>query len=98
MSRIDRAALRRLASKYIWWKTPDEALAMPERVIAQVMNIGDYADVQIIAHQMGDDVLRDVLTHAQAGQFDKRSWFYWNYRLGLASIDQVPAMPVRSFS
>lgn len=70
---------------------------MPQRVIAQVMNIGDYADVQTLVHLVGDDVLRDVLTHAQAGQFGERSWVYWNYRLGLASVDHVPAIPVRRF-
>jgi len=36
MTRINHEALRPLASKYLWWKTPEEALAMPERVIAQV--------------------------------------------------------------
>ena len=98
MVQIDRDALKRLASKYVWWKTPDEAVAMPDRVIAQVMNIGDYADVQTLVHQVGDDVLRDVLTHAQAGQFGERSWAYWNYRLGLASVDHVPPMPARRFA
>ena len=95
MGSIDRDALKRLASKYVWWKTPDEAVDMPERVIAQVMNIGDYADVQQLVHQVGDDVLREVIAHAQAGQFGERSWAYWNYRLGLASVDHVPPMPLR---
>ena len=95
MDQIDRNTLKYFASKYIWWKTPEEAVAMPDRVIAQVMNIGDYVDVQTLAHQVGDDVLLDVLTHAQAGQFGKRSWAYWNYRLGLASIDHLPPMPTR---
>ena len=85
------------ANKYVWWKTPDEALEMPDRVIAQVMDIGDYDDVQLLAHQVGDDVLRAVLTHAQAGQFSPRSWVYWHYRLGLATVDQVPPMPTRRF-
>ena len=98
MGQIDRDALKRLASKYVWWKTPDEAVAMPDRVIAQVMNIGDYADVQTLVHQVGDDVLRDVLTHAPAGQFGERFWAYWNYRLGLASVDHVPPMPARRFA
>ena len=98
MSQIDRDSLKRLASKYIWWKEPDEAVAMPERVIAQVMNIGDYSDVQTLAHQVGDDVLRQVLSHAQAGQFGERSWAYWNLRLGVAKVDHVPPMPVRKFS
>ena len=95
MSHIDREALKPLASKYIWWKTPDEAVDMPEHVIAQVMNIGDYTDVQQLAHQVGDDVLREVIAHAQAGQFDPRSWAYWHYRLGLAPVDHVPPLPVR---
>ncbi len=71
---------------------------MPERVIAQVMNIGDYADVQALATQVGDDMLRQVLAHAEAGQFTERSWAYWHYRLGLANVGQVPAMPARRFA
>ncbi len=98
MTPMDRDTLKPLARKYVWWKTPDEAVAMPERVIAQVMNIGDYADVQSLAEQVGDGILRDVLRHAEAGQFSKRSWAYWHYRLGLARVDQVPAMPVRRFA
>ena len=39
MVRVDRDALKPLARKYVWWKTPDEALSMPERVIAQVMTL-----------------------------------------------------------
>ena len=70
---------------------------MPERVIAQVMNIGDYADVQALAKQIGDAVLRHVVSHAQAGQFNERSWAYWHYRLGMAQLDQVPPLPVRTF-
>lgn len=98
MSQIDRDALKPLASKYVWWKTPDEAVATPQRVIAQVMNIGDYTDVQVLANQVGDDVLREVLRHAEAGQFSERSWAYWHYRLGLARVDQVPALPTRRFA
>jgi hypothetical protein len=95
---IDQGALKRLAGKYVWWKTPDEAIAMPGRVIAQVMNIGDYADVQALASQVGEDILREVIAHAEAGQFNARSWAYWHYRLGLACVDTVPALPSRSFS
>ena len=89
--------LMQLANKYIWWKSPQEALAMPERVMAQVMNIGDYSDVQLLANQVGNDVLREVIAHAEAGQFNERSWTYWLYRLGLAALEQVPPLPVRRF-
>jgi len=92
----DADTLKPLASKYIWWKSPEEAMAMPERVIAQVMNLGDHADIQSLAKQLGDEVLRKVLTHAQAGEFNERSWTYWHYRLGLSNAEQVPVMPHRS--
>jgi len=98
MMPISQESLKPFASKYIWWKTPDEAVAMPQRVIAQVMNIGDYADVQTLASQVGDEVLREVLSHAEAGQFNERSWAYWHYRLGLSSVEQVPALPERRFA
>jgi hypothetical protein len=93
----DRDLLKRLAAKYIWWQTPDEAVAWPARAIAQVMNIGDHDDAQLLAKQVGDDALREVLTHAQAGWFNDRSWHYWHYRLSLSKVNQVPPLPVRSF-
>lgn len=95
---INQEALKPFARKYVWWKTPDEAVTMPERVIAQVMDIGDYADVQRLVTQVGDVVLRQVLSRAEAGQFSERSWAYWHYRLGVAEVDRVPALPSRRFS
>lgn len=95
MIQVNQESLKPFASKYIWWKTPEEAVAMPERVIAQVMNIGDYSDVLSLASLVGDEVLREVLTRAEAGQFNERSWAYWHYRLGLSNVDQVPPLPVR---
>ena len=97
MERINPEALKYYAKKYIWWKTPDEAVTMPERVIAQVMNIGDYADVQMLVSQVGEEILRKVLSRAEAGQFNERSWAYWHYRLGVAVLDHVPALPARRF-
>ena len=96
MIQISQESLKPLASKYIWWKTPEEAVVMPERVIAQVMNIGDYDDVLELVERMGEDELRRVLAQAEIGQFNARSWTYWHYRLGLARPDQtVPALPKR---
>ena len=97
MDPIDHELLKLLASKYIWWKTPEEAIATPERVMAQVMNIGDFDDIQALDRMVGDEILRQVLTHAEAGQFDQRSWAYWHYRLGLADLERVPPLPRRAF-
>jgi len=93
-----RTLLLDLAEKYIWWKTPDDAVAMPERVMAQVMNIGAYDDVQILVKAVGRDALRKVIEHAEIGQFNERSWAYWHYRLGLATLGKLPPMPQRRFA
>jgi len=46
-------ALHRLAAKYIWWKSPEEAMRQPWLVAARVMDIGDWDDVQLLAGQTG---------------------------------------------
>jgi hypothetical protein len=94
---IPTEALLPLAARYIWWNSPAEAVAQPERVIAQVMNLGDHGDVESLATLVGDDMLREVIGHAEAGQFEERAWAYWHYRLGLAKLEQVPPLPRRTF-
>lgn len=90
--------LRLMAGKYLWWKTPEEALTMPDRIIAQVMNLGTFDDVEQLAALFGDERLGEVLTRAEPGVFDERSWAYWHYRLGLAEPEKLPPMPVRTFA
>ena len=68
---------------------------MPERVVAQVMDIGDFDDARALAEAVGDEYLRHVITHAEAGMFSRRSWVYWHYRLGLANPGDVIAMADR---
>jgi hypothetical protein len=89
--------LTSLARKYIWWKTPDDALLFPLRVVAQVMNIGDYDDVQALSIELTENSLKDVLLQAEAGQFSPKAWAYWHYRLGLSLPLEVPSMPSRKF-
>lgn len=95
MQELDQETLKYLARKYVWWKTPEQAAEKPARIVAQVMNIGDYDDVHNLAMRVGDDYLRAVIASAEAGQFSERSWTYWHYRLGLAKPDRVPALPKR---
>jgi hypothetical protein len=92
---LDADLLQKLARKYIWWKTSEEAVGLPERIVAQVMNIGDYDDVQSVVHAAGMAYLSEVLRHAEVGQFNARSWTYWHYRLGLSEPGKVPALPER---
>jgi hypothetical protein len=91
------ACLRRLASTYVWWETPEEAMQFPNRVAAQVMNLGVWNDLTELVEAAGDEYLRGVLQQVEAGQLDARSWNYWHYRLALAEYGKrpVPPMPVR---
>lgn len=97
-SGLDQDRLRALAAKYIWWQDPDQAIRRPQRVIAQVMNLGDFEDVQDLVAEAGHAALVETLRRAEAGQFNARSWHYWHYRLGLAQLGTVPPLPSRTFS
>ena len=84
---------------WILEETPDLLLVnKPPHVVVHRSRFGPWSSlVGACREYLGDDVLRKVLLQTQVGQFGKRSWAYWNYRLGLASVDDVPAMPVRRF-
>lgn len=84
-------------SHYIWWKSKEMTMRRPDLLIAKIMNIGDYDDVCRMIDIVGNDRLLYVLQHAEAGQFDERSWSYWNYRLTNIKLGEVPPMPVRRF-
>lgn len=95
------ALLAAWAARYIWWKSVPDALRYPRRIIAQVMNIGDYEDVQALVERFGEEALRDVIRHAEAGEFNARSWTYWHYRLRLIPLDArapIPPLPTRTVS
>ena len=80
-----------------WWKTADDALEYPERVIAQVMNLGTLTDVCHLLAAFDLEHLRRVLRHAEPGWFNERSWVFWHYRLGLATITAaLPPLPIRA--
>ena len=86
-----------MAAKYIWWNSGDGRPFGARRVLAQVMDIGDYGDVLRGLDDLGEDRFREVLAHAQAGWFTPRSWSYWHYRLGLVDPgDPVPPLPKRA--
>jgi hypothetical protein len=98
MTTSEKTLFKSFAAKYLWWMTPDEAIKRPERIIIQVMNIGDFTDVVAILDAAGEEQAREVLVHDEPGQFSPSSWHYWHYRLGLAEPGFVPPMPIRRVS
>lgn len=82
---------------YIWWMTPDEALELPNRLIAQIMDIGVASDIGELELLFSRQQLTDVIRTAEIGHFQPKSWSFWHRRLGLAGpSDSIPEMPVRS--
>lgn len=86
--------LRALAKRYVWWLTPQAALARPSFVVTQVMEMGDYEDVLKLEATLGREALVRALREAEAGRLSERSWIYWHHRLGLAGR-RIPPPPRR---
>lgn len=90
------AILARLERKYFWWQTPKRSRRPARRVLAQVMNIGDFDDVQDAVQALGLDPFADVLRAAEPGWLNRRSWAYWHYRCNVTSPAlEPPPMPRR---
>lgn len=86
------------ATRYIWWEEPAEAIRRPSRIIAQVMNIGDFEDVQRMFKVLGEASFKQALETAEPGWFNEKSWGYWHYRLRIAAPgDPMPPMPQRGY-
>jgi len=71
MRQPDPDTLKPFAARYVWWRAPDEAVRFPQRVVAQVMDIGDFFDVRYLTGLVGEDHLRRVLVNAEAGMFSQ---------------------------
>lgn len=85
--------LTNMAVKYIWWETPEEAIAHPRRILVQVMEIGVWDDLCVLVSLFSNEDLLEALLNAEAGQFRPRSWHFWCYRL----IGHVQPMPEREY-
>jgi hypothetical protein len=82
--------VRDLASRLIWWKDPDAALADPRRFLAQAMTDANLIDMTYLRSVVGDETLLDALRHPPAGVFDRRSWTFWHVKLGLMPVPPLP--------
>lgn len=88
------AALKQLAQHYVWWNTPEWAIEHADILIANVMNLGNWDDIQALRKEVGDEVLKMVLRQPPVGHFTYRSWDYWHIKL---DITPIPPLPTRKF-
>jgi len=85
--------LRSIASRVVWWDTPERVLAREDDFLCRVMALADLADANYIAETYGADRLRRALKTASPGVIDVRSWHYWHHRLGLGPAGPMPSRP-----
>lgn len=90
--------IARLARRYLWWMDVPTNDAQVDRLVIQIMDIGDFDETKELLDALGTQRFCDALKGALPGQIRPKSWAYWHYRLGLINIDETPPrMPVRAF-
>jgi hypothetical protein len=87
--------LAELGRKYIWWAPVGSEPHARERVIAQVMDLGTYEDIQRLEAALGFEQLADIMLHAAPGWFSPRSWGFWRGRLARETNKAIPSQPPR---
>jgi hypothetical protein len=94
-STIEDELIAKLARKYIWWTPVGDAPPTPDRVIAQVMDIGGYDDIRRMETALGFERLADVMIAAAPGWISPRSWSFWRGRLARETRRTIPEQPPR---
>lgn len=98
-NRTSRSATSRrllpFAKRYVWWKTPEEAIQYPNRVIAAVMDKGDWKDVIALEEAVGHEAMKEALHLASVGEFRAKSWHFWHKRLYDAHANVPPQKKAR---
>lgn len=82
--------LRRIASRVVWWDTPEHVVSRLDDFLCRVMTLGNLADVNYIESFYGTGRLQAALKAAPPGVLDARSWHYWHHRLGLGNAGPLP--------
>ncbi len=51
----DSPSLTNIAKKYVWWKSPEETLALSSYFLCHVMNLGTWEDAMVVFDHYGRD-------------------------------------------
>ena len=94
MTPSETDALRHVAQRVVWFKTPADATADERGFLTHVLSHGTLSDIQTTRRVVGDERIRQALETAPSGVFSPRQWRYWNRFYGIVP---VPPMPERRF-
>lgn len=87
--------LKSIAPRFVWWKTPEEALLFPSILISKIMNRGKLEDVIATLNLFSNDFLKNLLNNTEFGEFSPEAWHFWHYYLYKLELGQVPPLPKR---
>lgn len=86
--------LLRAAKRIVWFKPPEEVLQNPVELMAYAMKQATDEDMAVLLTHIGMAGLRQAIDAAPPGIIDRRSWSYWNAKIGRIP---APPMPQRRF-
>jgi hypothetical protein len=85
--------LRRFAQRYIWWQPPEGSLKAPNRILLQVMEIGDWDDCLAMINAFPRARLVKALKEGTSGTLSLKSWNFWHLKLGAGERGDPPPLP-----
>ena len=83
-----------VARRIVWFEEPNEALSDPIRFMAYAMAYATHDDMKVLRRYVSDDDFCEALDKAPPGIIDRRSWAYWNSKMGRYP---PPPLPARRF-
>ncbi len=95
---LNKSHSHALARKYVWWKSPEDALRDKRHFLASVMTYATMEDTLWMENNFPRKELIYVLQNPPIGVFSARAWHFWHYRLGLADNEKdIPGLPRRAW-
>lgn len=84
--------LLEIASRVVWFKSPQDTLSNPIHFLAYLMTYGIYEDVKIVNKYLTMQDFSEALDNIPPGIMDPRSWAYWHV---MCDKMPIPPMPKR---
>lgn len=95
MGKLPAKLMGELEKKYFWWEPIGSQPRSDARILAQAMDLADFADIRRLETIIGPERLAETMRQAEPGWIGERSWELWRGRLSLATRQVLPEEPPR---
>ena len=92
----DIPAIRKLATRIMWFEPPAMSLRDEKRFLIYAMTHATTQELGVLRRHVPDRALRAALQAAPPGIMDKRSWAYWHVVLVRSPVPSMPRRALRS--